>query len=466
MRKRILLGVCLLMLLEGCSSSQQNKPYGSVPATPGITGNAPPVGPAHPVAGVPAPFTTQGGLGQTSSSSYPPGAGPATLAALAPSSAMGGPVITNKPGSLMARTSPPTSGGMPPAFGSQTSTGIDARVVNATWAESGPSVARPIIVPTAGTTTREPERSDLLYATTAAIVPPPPATKEPAPIKEPAFTRDLPLATEAFKTTTTVPVTAAPTPVPGPIPPAPGVVPTAEKGDTETSPGRSLALRTVGTRKFTLAFEMKDATSGAAVEVWATQDQKHWVKIPSNHLPPSTLTVEAPGEGTYGLLLQVRTGTNPSRSPRTGDTPHIWVAVDTTKPTIEMLGVDLSLTSKSPGLVVRWKAADRNFGPRPITISYAETTEGPWIPLGTNINNSGRHEIPVPAHMPRKMLVRIDATDVAGNVGSVQTPQPIRIELPWPPPANEVVAKPTPPPVVQPEPIRPTISVVDLAPSN
>jgi len=129
--------------------------------------------------------------------------------------------------------------------------------------------------------------------------------------------------------------------------------------------------------------------------------------------------------------MVARTGSLPAPMPKMSDLPQVLVNVDTTKPVVQLSGVELSLTPRVPALVIRWNAQDRNFNKRPITISYAETPEGPWVPLAANIENTGRHELPLTMNIPHRMLLRIEAVDVAGNVGQAQTKEPICLELPW-----------------------------------
>jgi hypothetical protein len=444
----MLLGLSLLILVEGCTTSQPMTPQQPMPATPAMTGNQPPVGPAHPLAGNQAygtPSVATGGM--------LPNALPPTYAQtkVPPLTSYGQPIntVASKPN---AQSGPGSgaSGLNSPGF-TPTAPLVDGGLVNATYIESVPTkdkekdkekdtlvltgatkeVHRPLIIENKGET-----RPDLIFAGSTTLVPPPPPTREPKELKEPSGIKEL-------------------TPAP------------AETSSIIGAP----VMRMVASKKFSLAFEMKDAQVGSTVEVWATQDQKTWKKIPSTQQPPSSLSVEVPGEGTYGLVLIVKTASSPAHTPRPGDTPHLWIAVDTTRPTVDLQGVDLSLTSKAPNLVVRWKAQDRNFGPRPVTISYAESNDGPWIPLATGIANSGRQEIPVPAHLPRKLLIRVEASDLAGNIGSAQTVQPIRVDLPWPPntPTAAVpetpATRPVPVPVEAPRPM-PSISVVDVTPGN
>ncbi len=107
------------------------------------------------------------------------------------------------------------------------------------------------------------------------------------------------------------------------------------------------------------------------------------------------------------------------------------MTVDTTKPLVQLNGVELSLTAKTPALVVRWTAQDRNFNKRPITISYAETIEGPWVPLARNVENTGRLEVPLTPAIPHAMLLRVEAVDAAENMGLAQTQAALQLNLPW-----------------------------------
>lgn len=452
MRERFFFGSALMLLLAGCSSSQPAAPYpyGPMPATPGVTGNVPPVGPAHPMSMVP-PSGAPGAAAAPYTANRPPYVTP-------PGSRVGGPSAGRPP---FSPALPATGYAPPPA--------IDPQLLAATYATTQPGGGQ--LTPVGGTAA--PERSDLMYATTGPTTPPTP--KEPAPMKEPAQVKDLPPIQEP------PPAKEQPRELP-PLkdkdkeepavakeakePPAATELPPLGTPSTviENAPGVAVIMRTVNTTKFNLTFELKDSTPGATVEVWATKDQKVWKHIPATLVPPNVVAVEVPAEGTYGLMLLVKTAAVPVRTPKPGDMPHIWVAVDTAKPAIELLGVDLSLSSQKPALVVRWKATDRNFGPRPMTISYAESAEGPWIPLAAGVANTGRHEFPLAANLPRRMHIRVEGCDLAGNQGAAH---PLKIDLPG---GTETTAlRPTTPPPSQPaRPAGPppTISGIDLAPGG
>jgi hypothetical protein len=180
------------------------------------------------------------------------------------------------------------------------------------------------------------------------------------------------------------------------------------------------ALRLVNSRRFTLGFELCDYAG--ALELWATPDTRTWRKHDDAQIRPGACVVEVPGEGTYGFTLVGHGGARP----QAGDSPQVWVTVDTTKPTVQLHGVELSLTTRPQNLVVRWSAEDKNLGPRPITLSYAAQAQGPWMTLAANLPNTGRYEWPVPKNFPRAFFLRVEAIDLTGNAASAQTPNPIR----------------------------------------
>jgi hypothetical protein len=195
------------------------------------------------------------------------------------------------------------------------------------------------------------------------------------------------------------------------------------------APG-AVVLRLVNSKRINFNFEFKDPAAGApAVELWGTQDLKNWRKFETVAHPPHTLVAEIKEEGLYGFALLARTGSSRDR-PQAGDLPQVWVAVDCTRPAVQLLGAELNLTARVPTLVLRWSATDKNLGPRPITLCYAEHTEGPWTPIAANLENSGRYEWILPAGIPPALHVRIQAADLMGNLGTAQTTAPLHLPRP------------------------------------
>jgi hypothetical protein len=198
-----------------------------------------------------------------------------------------------------------------------------------------------------------------------------------------------------------------------------------------TSRPNSPAVRMVNSKHITINYEVKDVgPSGiSGVELWYTQDGKTWQKrdVSNQAHPPYTMDVTE--EGLYGFTLLARNGIGLSQeTPKSGDLPQIWVEVDMTAPVVQLTGVNANCAGSTQNVIVRWKATDKNLGPRPITISYAEKEEGPWQPIAANVPNTGRYVWPMPPEAPSRFLVRVEAADIVGNIGTAQTPKPVLMD--------------------------------------
>lgn len=184
-------------------------------------------------------------------------------------------------------------------------------------------------------------------------------------------------------------------------------------------------LRLINSKRITFHYEVKDpaAMGVAGLEMWGTTDMRSWKKYSIATRAPSSLVVEVKEEGLYGFSMVARgkTETAKDQPPLPGEAPQVWVCVDLTKPDVQLLGAELNIMSKTPGLVIRWNARDRNFGPRPITLLYAERMEGPWTPVAANVENTGRYEWNMPPCVPSSVFVRVQAVDLMGNTSMAQT---------------------------------------------
>jgi hypothetical protein len=190
------------------------------------------------------------------------------------------------------------------------------------------------------------------------------------------------------------------------------------------------AVRMVKSRRFTLNFAFKDVgPSGvSAVELWYTQDGQEWKMhevLPKK--PP--YVVEVDEEGRYGFTLQARSGVGLGpKPPAPGDEPQMWVVIDQTKPEVQFLEVSPTRSNNKHALVIQWKATDANFGRQPISLSYAEREAGPWQTIATNVFNNGHFTWELPNNMPGQFHVKVEAIDLAGNVGHAQTTTPVVLD--------------------------------------
>jgi hypothetical protein len=193
--------------------------------------------------------------------------------------------------------------------------------------------------------------------------------------------------------------------------------------------------RLVNSKKISLQYTVKNAgPSGVAlVEVWRTSDGRKWEKFAQqvNARPPFVVEVEK--EGLYGFMLIPRSGAGLARKPPVdGESPQLWLEVDLSPPQIKLNDPVVGTGRDNGKLVITWTAKDKNLGPDPITISYAEESNGEWKPIASNIRNTGKYVWQMPPNTPYRFLIRVHATDRAGNMGSDQTLNAVVADLATP----------------------------------
>jgi hypothetical protein len=193
--------------------------------------------------------------------------------------------------------------------------------------------------------------------------------------------------------------------------------------ENESPPINLGMLRLTNSKRITFRYEVNEADPAAAanLEIWGTTDMHNWKKYHAVSRPPSSLAVEVKDEGLYAFTMLARGKDESAKNPPAGEPPQVWVAVDLTKPVVQLIDTEVNVRTRTPTLIVRWNAKDRNFGPQPITLLYAERPEGPWQPIAANLENSGRYEGPLPPRLTDNVYVRVQASDLMGNVGMSQT---------------------------------------------
>jgi hypothetical protein len=311
-----------------------------------------------------------------------------------------------------------------------------------------------------------------------------PATGTPLP---PAYPTPLEDMTDTLARATS-------TQTPGARPAEPNLVNPVEGNDTAAPMGERLAfitpsgstapvemepnaphptapVRNINSKRVTLNYEVKDAgPSGVSgVDLYCTRDQKTWRKLDAVPHHANAYVIEMKEEGRYGFTLLARSGAGLGKDPpRPGDQPQVWVNVDVTPPSVAFAGAELTGSVKSPNLVIRWTAKDKNFGPRPITLRYAEQPSGPWTPIAAGLENTGCYEWPMGAKAPHHFFVRVEATDLMGNSAVAQTPGPLAFETSWPaaapsPPVTEAASAAPGPSILPPSVNTTQVPPTDLA---
>ena len=131
----------------------------------------------------------------------------------------------------------------------------------------------------------------------------------------------------------------------------------------------------------------------------------------------------------YGFTLVARSGTGLGKEPpASGDQPQVWVIVDLTKPDVDMGEAKLVCKGKARHVTMKWSARDTNLGRQPVTLSWAEKAAGPWRVIAANLEPVGEYKWEVPDGTPPSVLLRAEATDLAGNMGKAETSKPMMLD--------------------------------------
>lgn len=301
------------------------------------------------------------------------------------------------------------------------------------------------------------------FTTTSAPAPMPPPSPPPiattAPMPSPPNGIGTPPPLEApglggVRNPSPLPEPRMTTPAPNPIPPSNSTVDTGSRpvATTEGPPPSATAaargftgqkalppVQFANHRELTLEYELaKVGPSGiGSVELyWTPDDGKTWERAPSPDLKDAIKSgrynrmVELQeGDGIYGFSLVVKSRAGLGKSPpRSGDVPEIRVELDTTAPVAQLFQPRPDPLHRD-AIVLSWTARDKNLSATPITLEWAERTDGPWQPIAADLSNSGQHAWQLPSGMPVSVYLRLRVRDQAGNEGVAVTPEPQLVDL-------------------------------------
>jgi hypothetical protein len=205
---------------------------------------------------------------------------------------------------------------------------------------------------------------------------------------------------------------------------------TPPAGSRPAPEGRGKVIH-VRSRTFQLNYtiENEGPSKVKEVQVWVTRDTRSWQKLPDNARPVGPHTVTVATAGTWGFTLVPRSGVGLGpATPRVGEQPHIWVEVDETKPLVRLENIIVGKGADSGKLTIYYSATDKFLRARPISIFHGTKPDGPWTPLETGLENKGSYVCKCEG-LPYEFYVRIEAIDEAGNVGSAQSRELIKVDL-------------------------------------
>ncbi len=207
---------------------------------------------------------------------------------------------------------------------------------------------------------------------------------------------------------------------------------------------KDLERKFVNSKQISMSYDLRDVgPSGvSAIELWYTLFQgRAWNKLTEYPIEVKNgeanqtkkLTFEVNDEGIYGITLVAKSGVGlGERAPQPGDRPQFWIEVDLTKPIVQIQEIQVGTGFDKGKLTIVWNARDKNLGPTPIRLSYAEQQGGPWNAIADKLSNNGRYVWKMPEQLPYQFYVRVEAVDLAGNIGEAMTLERVKVDLSLP----------------------------------
>ncbi len=204
------------------------------------------------------------------------------------------------------------------------------------------------------------------------------------------------------------------------------------------TPGPSLAVRpseqellVVNGQQFALDYDLESVGKWGVsrVEVWGTRDGgQTWRAYAQDSDNRSPVNISTPEPGRYGFRILVQgVGSLPVDPPVPGDEPQVWVEVDPQQPTARITSAAQGEGYYGDHLIITWQAEDANLESRPVALFYSAAPSGPWMPIASSLENSGRYAWRLQRHLPKVLYLRIEARDRAGNLAIDQTQQPVAL---------------------------------------
>ncbi len=183
-----------------------------------------------------------------------------------------------------------------------------------------------------------------------------------------------------------------------------------------------------------------------AAHLYVLKDQGDWslvkrhpVKLMPDDKGPHALSLpfKAEREGLYGFYIIPESGAGKrSDDPKKDDPPMVLVVVDTTKPKVEITGVQVKPGGvRGPLVEITWTAFDLNLMAQPVSLEWSlDKTAVKWNEIKYRLDNtlsatSGRYAWDIPDEKLWKFYVRARAVDKAANVGEHVWGQEVIVDL-------------------------------------
>lgn len=166
--------------------------------------------------------------------------------------------------------------------------------------------------------------------------------------------------------------------------------------------------------------------------------KRHPVRLtPDDKSHKLSLPYRAEREGTYGFYVIPESGAGKrADDPKRDDPPMVLVVVDTTKPRVQVTGVQVKPGgAKGPLVEFTWEVSDPNLMPKPVNLDWSlDKGAAVWNKVEHGLDNnltrtSGRFAWEVPDEKVWRFWVRASAVDKAGNSAEHVWPQEVLVDL-------------------------------------
>lgn len=209
------------------------------------------------------------------------------------------------------------------------------------------------------------------------------------------------------------------------VAPVPAALPLA----STPAAANAIEVQSVNSKRFRLNYENNylDPSLIKTVTLWMTPDGgQNWTAYGEDADKTSPFPVQLDQEGTFGFRVVFETTEGASgRNPGRGDLPDMWIRVDVTAPTGQLLAAPYGRGADAGALVIQWRAEDDDLGERPIKLSWSRLADGPWTSIVTGHPNGGSYVWRTSAEIPEQVYLQLEVTDAAGNVTTTATTRPI-----------------------------------------
>ena len=168
-----------------------------------------------------------------------------------------------------------------------------------------------------------------------------------------------------------------------------------------------------------------------AVDLYITEDSgRSWFHYGSDPDRKSPFSVRVSKSGLFGFAIRARSGIGLSDDPpQPGHPPEIVIVVDqiAPRPRLGNLTQGQGLTHNQ--VQFSWVLTDADLPEQSVMLSRAYSPTGPWEPISGWIENSGRYIWTLDQTIDRPIYIRLEARDLAGNLGKADSDQPMQIDL-------------------------------------